>query len=208
VARAIATELGFRVVDEEIVKLAAAEAGVNQEVIEDVERRKTALAKIIGRISGGPETNADLLMSAGHPVTAATLGVAPTGIRRTPSDGLRGLIRSAIDSVAARGDVVIVAHAAAHALAGREGVLRVLVTASEPTRITRVGERLQLDSKDAQNAVRKSDEDRADYLKRFYKIDEELPVHYDLTINTDTLAPEAAAASIVALVTRSSAPAN
>ena len=38
---------------------------------------------------------------------------------------LRGLIRSAIDEFMAAGDVVILAHAASHSLAGRERVSRV-----------------------------------------------------------------------------------
>ena len=49
------------------------------------------------------------------------------------SDELRNLIRMAIEETAERGNVVIVAHAASHALAGRYDVLRVLVTASAET---------------------------------------------------------------------------
>ena len=34
---------------------------------------------------------------------------------------------------------------------------------------------------------------RADYLKRFYEVAEELPTHYDLVFNTDSLSIEQAA---------------
>ena len=37
---------------------------------------------------------------------------------------------------------------------------------------------------EATKAVERSDWARADYLKRFYGIDRELPVHYDLVFNT------------------------
>ena len=37
----------------------------------------------------------------------------------------------------------------------------------------------------------------ADYIKRFYGISSELPTHYDLVVNTDRLAPQAAARLIV-----------
>ena len=41
--------------------------------------------------------------------------------------------------------------------------------------------------------MKDSDAGRRDYLKRFYEIDEELPTHYDLVVNTDVLTVEQAA---------------
>ena len=53
----------------------------------------------------------------------------------TTSDELRAYIREAIEETAGHGKAVIVAHAASHALAGRQDALRVLVTASrQPVR--------------------------------------------------------------------------
>ena len=46
--------------------------------------------------------------------------------------------------------------------------------------------------------MRNSDRERADYFRRFYDIDEELPTHYDIVVNTDTLGPEQAVNLIVA----------
>src|SRR5579863_9304822 len=46
-ATAVGEALGFRVINEEIAARAAAEAGVDQQAIESVEQRKTALAKIL-----------------------------------------------------------------------------------------------------------------------------------------------------------------
>jgi cytidylate kinase len=44
-----------------------------------------------------------------------------------------------------------------------------------------------------------ADEDagRADYSKRFYGIDRELPTHFDVVVNTDILTPHDAANIIV-----------
>ena len=39
---------------------------------------------------------------------------------------------------------------------------------------------------------------RADYLKRFYNEDQELPTHYDLVVSTDKLSAEQATGLIVA----------
>jgi hypothetical protein len=46
----------------------------------------------------------------------------------------------------------------------------------------------------AARAIKKSDADRADYLKRFYRVAEEL--HYDLVINIEAVSIEQAAALI------------
>ena len=42
----------------------------------------------------------------------------------------------------------------------------------------------------AARAVKDADANRRDYLRRFYEVDEELPTHYDLVVNTDVLSPE------------------
>ena len=95
---------------------------------------------------------------------------------------MRALIREAIEEVAARGNVVVVAHAASFALAGREDTLRVLVTASPETRAGRY-----------EGSIKDSDAARADYLRRFYGVEHELPTHYDLVLNTDVVSVEKAA---------------
>ena len=50
-----------------------------------------------------------------------------------------------------------------------------------------------LDEAHAARTVKDSDAARRDYLKRFYGIDEELPTHYDVVVNTDVLSFERAA---------------
>jgi cytidylate kinase len=68
--------------------------------------------------------------------------------------------------------------------------LRVLVTASPHTRAARVSDAEGLDQADTARALKDSDAGRADYLKRFYDVGEELPTHYDLVFNTDSLSIE------------------
>jgi cytidylate kinase len=72
----------------------------------------------------------------------------------------------------------------------------VLVTASPQTRADRIGELKGLDEARAARAVKDADAGRRDYLRRFYGIDAELPIHYDLVVNTDVLSVEPAAALI------------
>jgi cytidylate kinase len=115
-------------------------------------------------------------------------------VREMPSgEDLRALIRDVIRDVAEEGDVVIVAHAASMALAGREDVLRVLVTASPETRTRRLAEATKLDTGQAAKAIRDEDAARNHYLARFYGVERELPTHYDLVVNTDRIDPDRAA---------------
>jgi hypothetical protein len=184
-AALVADSLGFRVIDEDIVARAAVEAGVNEAAVADVERRKSLLVKLIEQF-GAPG--------------AAGMGAAyavPVTSGEPPSDALMGVIRSVVEDTASSGSVVIVAHAASLALGDRDEVLRVLVTASPHTRAHRLQESRGLDQAAAGDAIKKGDAGRADYLRRFYGIREELPTHYDLVINTDKLTAAKAAQLIV-----------
>jgi cytidylate kinase len=166
------------------------------------------LTKLLDRVMlGAGATEPDFVRSTDQQIEGSTLGVSlnRTSTASRPSDELRGLIRSAIDEFMASGDVVILQHAAAHSLAGREKVLRVFVTASPSTRSVRLSELHQVDTKHADALVKKGDGNRADYLKRFYGVEHELPTQYDFVVNTDNLTPGQAAAAIAGVATLSDA---
>jgi hypothetical protein len=182
----VASALDCRLINEDIVARAAAEAGVRPDVIADVEQRKSVLTKLLE--SMGPTAMA----AAAVPMVPADFGYG-----RPPENELRMLIRSSIEESASAGRAVIVAHAASLALADRPDVLRVLITASQKTRTSRLAESLGISEAEAARLLKKSDAGRADYVKRFYGIGAELPTHYDLVINTDRLTPDDAARLIV-----------
>jgi CMP/dCMP kinase len=186
IGRLVAERLGLRYVDEDIVSAAALKGGVGPDEIADEERRKSRLARIL-----------DELAADGGEAWALSGLAVPRASRGATSDELRALIRDAIEETAARGNAVIVAHAASHALGGARA-LRVLVTASRETRAQRVAESEGLDGSKAARTVEDADRARTDYLRRFHDVREELPTHYDLVLNTDHLPLEQAAALIVA----------
>jgi cytidylate kinase len=176
VGRLVAERLGFLYVDDEIVARAAAKGGIGPEEVADEERRKSLVARVLEAIAqGGSE------LGSGIPLRGDELN----------SDDLRALIRDTIERTAGHGNAVIVAHAASYAVP-REA-LRVFVTASPHIRAARVGDAEGLDQAQAVRAVKDSDAGRRDYLRRFYEIDDELPTHYDLVVNTDVLSVEQAA---------------
>jgi cytidylate kinase len=194
VARGVAEILGFAFVDEEIVVRAAAEAGVQPDVVASVEARRSFMERALSALG----TNLD-------GATFAVVGADGFAlVEADVSDDLRLLIRAAIEETADRGSAVIAAHAASHALASKPDVLRVLVTASDDVRRARVADERNLSEKEAARSIDRSDAARADYLKRFYGAKNELPTQYDLVVNTDRLSP-AEAASLVTLAARASA---
>ena len=193
----VARELGFQLVNEQVVAQAAREAGVTAEIVADVERRKSVLGRLLdGLTEVGPAG------AAGFSGFAAI--AEDSGPRR---DALRCLIRSVLWESAERGNAVIVAHAASLALTERTDVLRVLISASPQTRARRLAEAQDIGEAEAEKLVARGDANRADYLKRFYGIPTELPTHYDIALNTDRVAPEDAAAVILSAARSQQVPA-
>jgi cytidylate kinase len=180
VGRLVAERLGFVYVDEEIVSRTAAKAGLDAGSVADEERRKSLVSRMLQALA---QSGAEALAAGAPPPRSDE---TPTG------ETVRVLIRETIEQTAARGNVVIVAHAASHALPLGPETLRVFVTASPQIRAQRLGESERLDTAGAARAVKDSDAARRDYLRRFYDV-EELPTHYDLVVNTDFLSFEQAA---------------
>ena len=116
VGRTVAEELGFAYVDEEIVQLAAALVDVPIDLVANAEERKSLAGRILRELAGGM-AGASIFVGGMQPPEALSA-----------SDDYRELIQQAIHETAERGNVVIVAHAASFALAGKSEVLRVLIT--------------------------------------------------------------------------------
>ena len=161
VGRLAADALGFRYVDEEIITTAADERNFDPETLAEVEQRRSVLGRRLDDF-----------------VTGGML-----------AEELRSYIRKAVQDTAAAGQVVIVAHAASYPLKDTPGLLRVLITAPIESRLKAIAAEGDTDRANTR-ALTRSDKNRADYLKRFYRVDQEQPTDYDLTINTDRISPE------------------
>jgi len=183
VGRIVSEELGFGYIDQEIVQRAAAKVKVPFDLVADAEQRTSLLGRILGQVA------VDL--------AGASMFTTPPPGPMTASDDYRDLIQQAIHETATKGKVVIVAHAASIALAGQPDVLRVLITASPEVRASRLAEESGLQAPEANRLVREGDRARADYLRRFYGLKQELPTHYDVVVNTDELPPDDAAALVL-----------
>jgi cytidylate kinase len=179
IGRLVAEHLGFRYVNDEIIDRAAEQAGVSRQAVAEVEQSPTLITRIMNSLAAG--------------MAAEWSGRSLTGEEIDPSASYRRLIQAVIREVAAKRKAVILAHGASILLASSPGVLRVLVTASPSTRVARVATESGQDERQAKREIERADGERRAFFKRFYDLDQELETHYDLVINTDVLAPEAAA---------------
>jgi hypothetical protein len=183
VARGVAERLAFRYLDEEIIETAAEWVDLDPSVVGDVERRKSLMTRITESMRGQSLPT--------RPDASGQSRSGAAALRQMPTDeDLRVLITDAIREAAQEGDIVIASHAASVVLADRKDALRVLVTASQKTRVGRIAAARNLDLRKAEKVLAEEDAARADYLKRFHGIELELPIHYDLVVNTDDLTPE------------------
>jgi cytidylate kinase len=187
IGHAVAERLGFRYIDEEIIDLAAQRGELDVDTVSSAEDRRSMVRRFVDATASSAS-----VLARSYPGDAAAYALVET-LGESPQQ----LIREAIVETAREGNAVIMAHAASHALAGQPGTLRILITGSPQRRADRlVADGLSAD--DSTSSVKSSDKARAQYLQRFYGIDQELPTHYDLVVNTDNLSVEQAADVILA----------
>lgn len=196
IGRRVAERLGFRCVDDEVITVAARQAGVDPSAVAEAEHHSSLVARVLDALFAPPQELRGYLEWHPREGYAEPAARAPS---RPPTDEVRRFIEDAIAEIAARGSVVILAHAASLTLAGRPDVLRVHVVASKATRLRRlwIPNKLVPEEEYARE-LEESDRQRQKYLERFHGIREESAAHYDLVVNTDALDVERAVAAVVA----------
>jgi cytidylate kinase len=91
-----------------------------------------------------------------------------------------------------KGNIIVYGRGGQDLLKGIDNVLRVRITAPFEERIERWAEREWLDPDLARILVRKSDQQRAGFIKYYFDRDWNDPLEYDLTINTTRITEETA----------------
>lgn len=93
---------------------------------------------------------------------------------------------------ALKGNVIIYGRGGQDLLPGIDSVFRVRVIAPFEERVERWAEREWIDPDLARSLVRKSDQQRAGFIKYYFDRDWDNPIEYDLVINTSRLSHESA----------------
>ena len=93
---------------------------------------------------------------------------------------------------ALKGNVIIYGRGGQDLLSEVSSVLRVRIIAPFELRVERWAEREWLDPDLARKLVRRSDQQRAGFIKYYFDRDWENPLHYDLVLNTERITEETA----------------
>jgi len=185
VAARVASLLGWRVVDNELVERVAARAGLTPE---DVAQREERVPTFIERLA--------------HALVAATpeLLVPPEAGGTASSLSEEDLVRVTelvVEEVAAEGNVVLVGRAAPAVLARERDAIHVKLVAPREWRIRAAAARLAVPLQEAATITDDTDKNRARYHRQYYERDWNDPVNYHMLLNTAALGLDGAAAVIV-----------
>jgi len=96
-------------------------------------------------------------------------------------------MEAVVYEVARIGKGVIIGHGSPILLQGFDCALHVFIHASLKTRVINLMEQQDLDTKMAENLVRKSDENKRDFFRYAFNLEWNDPSLYDLYINTDKM---------------------
>ncbi len=194
VAYRVAAELGWRYCSQQVVQDAAnLDPDVEVADVERAIRHRGFFERLLERMAvSGPISPID----GGIMANPALIPTVPFIV---PEDDVRDMVDEAMGSLVDEGNVVIAGHGAAAVLADRPGVLRILVEAPVETRVARVAnESVPMD--EAETRVHDADEERKGYFKDVFGFDWLDATRYDMTVNTGSVTPSVAAASIASVV--------
>lgn len=199
IATAAAEALGYRYLDREILHRAAEAAGFpDEQMVEALARHEEVpgyldrMLDALGRMSAVPIVPSATLREGQAYVeimdAMLTTEVVESQKRQRVAEGYQELIRDTILNLAETGKVVIVGRGGQVILHERRAALHIRVVASVNTRVRNLMARQKVSEDEAASMIRKSDRDRARYLKRYHGVDWDAPLLYHLVINTDHVA--------------------
>ena len=169
IGKMLAERLGIPYYDNELIKLASEESGINESLFTEAdESRRTALFKKYNRSFG------DKLIS-------------PESGEFTSDDNLFNYQAKIIKQLADSETCVIVGRCADHVLRDHENVLRVFTHASMPFCIEKVREIYGVSEKEATKQIERINRARATYYRYYTGNEWDNARNYDLCLNTEEL---------------------
>lgn len=185
VARLVAAQLEWDVIDNEFVAAVARRAGLPVDEVAQREERAPGLLERIART-----------LAAASP----ELFVASATIPAVEQDEatIVQVTERVIAEAAAHGRMVLVGRGAQAVLAQRPDALHVYVVAPKPWRMRLAVERLGVSEADVDHVVDETDRQRDQYVKTYYGRQRQDLTNYDLIVNTARLGIDGAAALVVA----------
>jgi cytidylate kinase len=215
IALEVARRLDLQYLDREIIESVAREAGVSPDRVEAIEERAGRLARVLRLLGARPklprvasaslremdavEARVGALMDRdGLSRDAAISRVeGASQMLYMPQADYLDLVTSVIVEYADRGQAMIVGRGGQMILRERPGVLHVQVIATFEARVYHIIQREEIKWREAAHRVRRADEQRAGYMRRFYNVDWLDSSLYDLVLNTDRVPADVAVETII-----------
>lgn len=185
VARLVAAQLEWDVIDNEFVAAVARRAGLPPDEVAQREERAPGLLERIART-----------LAAASPELFVASATVPT-VEQDEATIVQ-VTERVIAEAAAHGRIVLVGRGAQAVLAQRPDALHVYVVAPRPWRMRLAVERLGVKEADVDRLVDETDRQRDQYVKTYYGRQRQDISNYDLIVNTARVGIDGAAALVVA----------
>ena len=190
IGQRVAQILGYPYVDKEIVQEVAARLGVTEdEAVQHDEKTEGLINQIISSLG--------ISSMGGTVVLDEEVAAAITSQNWVDNKEYQQTTQNVIETMSAKGNVVIAGHGANFYLKGREGVVSVFIYADTETRIKNLMDRHNIDHTRAARQIHDTDHAHAHYIKTLYHAERGARQHYLLLINTSLASSELAADLIV-----------
>lgn len=184
-AAALGARLGWPVLDHELVTLVARRLGIEDRVVEVMDEHPPRLLARLASVL--------LLTPPEIPISLDTQ-------RLLDPDRVAGVVRDTLLEAAQSPPLIIVGHGAQCLLHRRPGTAHVRLVAPIAARVARVCKRMGCNGTTAAAEVHRLDDDRRNYLRRYYHCDWPDPQLYDVVINTGNVPIDVAAEMVERLV--------
>jgi len=182
VAATVAKQLGWSLLDNEVVDAVAARLGLSAA---EVQAREERVPSLVERLASAMTMGTQEWMI---PVAAA---------KRPTDEQLLEVTRHIIQEAIARGPIVVVGRGAPAMLAERTDALHVFCYAPRKALIARTMKRDKLNPEDAAKLVDDTNREREQWVRRHWERDWKALENYDMSVNTERLGIEGAAMLIV-----------
>jgi CMP/dCMP kinase len=185
VARLVAAQLEWDVIDNEFVDAVARRAGLPADEVAQREERAPGLLERLART-----------LAAASPELFVASATVPT-VEQDEATIVQ-VTERVIAEAAAHGRIVLVGRGAQVVLAQRPDALHVYVVAPKPWRTRLAVERLGVNEAEVDRLVDETDRQRDQYVKTYYGRQRQDISNYDLIVNTARVGIDGAAALVVA----------
>ena len=220
----VATTLRLKYIDREIIDRAARDAGVSEAALNRMEEQRGLARRVLDTLGRMPAIPIDPSASRREAALRKPDLLDPDIQALMDKEGLtrveavshiqgmyveavrpekieyRELISSLVIEYAKAGNAVIVGRGSQMILKDWPSVLHVQIIAPSAARVETIMAREKLDRREAERRVKESDESRASYLRRYYKVNWLESDNYDLVINTGKIPRPQAVETIVSVM--------